>query len=75
MRKTGTLAVLVLLLSITQTQAQLVVSAPPAGPNYTALVQSFFVGQGVTVSNVSYTGGAQAIGSFANTGNPKYVYY
>ncbi|UPT66866.1 MAG: hypothetical protein M0D57_20960 [Sphingobacteriales bacterium JAD_PAG50586_3] len=41
MRNTGTLVVLVLLLSVTQTQAQLVVSAPPAGPNYTALVQSF----------------------------------
>lgn len=68
MRKTVTLAVMVLLLTVTQTQAQLVVSAPPAGPNYTALVQSFFVGQGVTVSNVSYTGGAQAIGSFSNTG-------
>lgn len=49
-------------------RAQLVVTAPPPGPNYTQLLQNFFVGGGVTVSNVTYSGSPLAVGSFTNTG-------
>ncbi len=46
------------------TQAQLTVAAPPGGNNYTQLLQNFFLGGGVTISNVTYTGNAVSIGSF-----------
>ncbi|UPT66951.1 MAG: choice-of-anchor L domain-containing protein [Sphingobacteriales bacterium JAD_PAG50586_3] len=59
------LAIATFLVVFTQNvSAQLVVSPPPGGNNYTQLLQNFFVGGGVTVSNVTYTGNAIAIGSF-----------
>ncbi len=63
----GFLALVLLLISV-GLKAQLVVTAPPVGPNYTQLLQNFFVGGGVTVSNVTYSGSPLAIGSFTSSG-------
>lgn len=54
-----------------QGYSQLTTAPPPAGPNYTALVQNFFVGTGIQLGTVTYNGAPGAIGSFAagaNTG-------
>lgn len=51
--------------TLQSSHAQIVVSPPPVGPNYLALVQNFFAGPGVTVNNVTYSGPAQSIGSFS----------
>jgi len=59
------LNIIVLLLTIIEVDAQLLVNT-----NYTAAqyVQNTLIGYGVTVSNISYTGAAAAIGKFTNGG-------
>lgn len=64
-----TLVAAIFILS-TPLKAQLVISPPPGGNNYTQLLNNFFVGGGVTISNVVYTGNALAVGSFTSTNTP-----
>lgn len=57
-------AALLLVVFSQNASAQLVISPPPGGNNYTQLLQNFFLGGGVTISNVTFTGSPLAIGSF-----------
>ena len=59
--------VLILLQFSFNSNAQLITSQASSAAQVTQFVQNIFIGQGVTVSNVTYTGDLQSIGSF-NTG-------